>query len=436
MCSSSQSRVEKKLNQLLFEIRTGKREASVVSVQSVESLSASDKDAWRQLRKDLKDVGITPSLFLQHRSFIVSWFQNILELGGLDETAVDSFDDARTRDSSRKTTPFATNQPQSLKSIQVSSSFTQKRISSRSVRLASNQNIALRNPPVPATPPLTPSRQCSTPEQISTLMNEKLSLSEWSLHQRDSRGFTLLHHACANVLQVETVELLLKHGANIHVKDLQGRRPPDIAIDHGNTAALKCIFRHRKPMWDFWQSTILHEPARTGNVEMAQLLLDQGALVFVRDSRGLTPLHIAARYGSVEMIRLLIEKGGADVNSPQLHEDSILTSGSTALHIAAFNMKVDAVKALLNYDASTLVKDDEDNTALHITARHSLSDETDIMLMLIQHGAEIDPQNNIGMTPLDEAAYRGHFRMVRLLIKHGARRGSHGENVTIRSSEN
>jgi hypothetical protein len=42
------------------EVRTGKREGLVVSADSVDSLLSDDRVVWRQLRKVLEDVGITP----------------------------------------------------------------------------------------------------------------------------------------------------------------------------------------------------------------------------------------------------------------------------------------------------------------------------------------------------------------------------------------
>ena len=59
------------LKTFLDELRAGKRDGSVVSAQTTGSLSADDKEAWRQLRKELESVGITPALFTQHHTFIV-----------------------------------------------------------------------------------------------------------------------------------------------------------------------------------------------------------------------------------------------------------------------------------------------------------------------------------------------------------------------------
>ena len=88
-CSSSQARVEKKLNQLLREIREGKRESSFISIQSIESLTTEDKDAWKQMRRELEDFGISTSSFLQHRNFIVTWFRDAVAEGDFQSDSID-----------------------------------------------------------------------------------------------------------------------------------------------------------------------------------------------------------------------------------------------------------------------------------------------------------------------------------------------------------
>jgi len=55
--SASQSRLEQKLDKFMREVRAGLREGSVVSVEMLESLSTDEKDLWRCLRRELKDIG-------------------------------------------------------------------------------------------------------------------------------------------------------------------------------------------------------------------------------------------------------------------------------------------------------------------------------------------------------------------------------------------
>lgn len=67
------------------EVRTGKREGSVVSADSVDSLLSDDRVAWRQLRKALEDVGITPQMFERYRELILKTLLDAIKSGTLQE---------------------------------------------------------------------------------------------------------------------------------------------------------------------------------------------------------------------------------------------------------------------------------------------------------------------------------------------------------------
>jgi len=67
LASTSQAAVKAMLQKFMDEVRDGKREGSTVSSHSVDSLSLDEREAWRLLRKELEDVGITPHLFEQHK---------------------------------------------------------------------------------------------------------------------------------------------------------------------------------------------------------------------------------------------------------------------------------------------------------------------------------------------------------------------------------
>lgn len=94
LSSSSQIRIEEMLETFINEIRSGKREGSVMTAQTTDSLSPDDKEAWCQLRKELESVGITPTLFNQHREFIVDALQKaIIDEGLGGDLSYESYDD-------------------------------------------------------------------------------------------------------------------------------------------------------------------------------------------------------------------------------------------------------------------------------------------------------------------------------------------------------
>ncbi|KAH0534140.1 hypothetical protein FGG08_007266 [Glutinoglossum americanum] len=82
---SSQARIEAKLDKLVNEIRAGKRSSTVVSSHTIESLSKYDQAAWRQLRKELEDMGISVAVLNEHRQFITDWLKKAIEDGVLQE---------------------------------------------------------------------------------------------------------------------------------------------------------------------------------------------------------------------------------------------------------------------------------------------------------------------------------------------------------------
>jgi hypothetical protein len=70
------------LYRFIDEVHSGMREDSVVST---DSLSIDEQEAWRIVRKELEDVGITPQLFNQHSVWIKETLQYLKESGALQE---------------------------------------------------------------------------------------------------------------------------------------------------------------------------------------------------------------------------------------------------------------------------------------------------------------------------------------------------------------
>ncbi|MCJ1244035.1 hypothetical protein MMC30_001232 [Trapelia coarctata] len=88
--ASSHARLEKKLNILITEIRSGKREGSIISTQTFGSMVTNDRETWRTFRRELEDVGISPTVINEKRRFIVDWFQQAVAAGQLDEDCDES----------------------------------------------------------------------------------------------------------------------------------------------------------------------------------------------------------------------------------------------------------------------------------------------------------------------------------------------------------
>jgi ankyrin repeat protein len=95
----------------------------------------------------------------------------------------------------------------------------------------------------------------------------------------------------------------------------------------------------------------LHEAAKTGKIDKVRMLLKEGYPVNALDSSfGLTPLHFAVRNGWVEVARLLIENG-ASLTQPS-------TQGITPLDWASAYLDSTQRDALLRLAAGDKGTDD------------------------------------------------------------------------------
>ena len=112
----------------------------------------------------------------------------------------------------------------------------------------------------------------------------------------------------------------------------EGRTQLHFCAKYGLTSSVKRLLSIRninvnvKDDWD--GSTPLHYVARNGHIEIARLLLQNGAGVNAKSKYDTTPLHCSAENGHVDILHLLVENG-ADLAA----EDD---GGWTALHIRLF----------------------------------------------------------------------------------------------------
>ncbi len=123
-----------------------------------------------------------------------------------------------------------------------------------------------------------------------------------------------------------------------------------------------------------------------------------------------TGLHAAAHSGNLVQIEAAI-KTGEDVN----RRDSY---GRTALHIATFARKPDAVKVLIKNGAKTELLENDKYDAVTVAA---VADDEATLRALLAHGASAKlTTSRYDGTALIAAAHLGHEGVVKQLIAAGA----------------
>lgn len=67
------------------EFWDGMREGSVVSTHSVDSLSNDERQAWSDIQKELKEIGISVATFNRNKEYIMNWFKTAISAGVFEE---------------------------------------------------------------------------------------------------------------------------------------------------------------------------------------------------------------------------------------------------------------------------------------------------------------------------------------------------------------
>lgn len=237
-------------------------------------------------------------------------------------------------------------------------------------------------------------------------------------------GVTALHLA-ARTQAPEMVEMLINKGAVVDARDVNNITPlMELTTKlNGNIDIAKILLKNGAQAGAVANDgyTPLHFACSNGNLKLFELLIAHGADVKVKDNLGESPLHMALRRTDPppELIKGLI-KHGADVNEQD-------NESQAPLYEAALSGSTSIIKILL--DAGAEINDDDifGTTALHIAAQLGY---IEIVTLLAEAGANLRVQDKKGKTPLSLAAQHGRLDVVRYLLKELAKHDEEGSYIT------
>jgi len=241
---------------------------------------------------------------------------------------------------------------------------------------------------------------------------ESFYLGQWVMNTQEYDDMSSLVCTSGYFKSGSAAQPLLEHGASVHARNKDGRTPLHLASKHElyDVVALLMKFGADVDAQDNNEMTPLHcviESYRS--LVAAQLLLDHGASIHLRNKKGETPLHLASRRGLSDVAAFLL-KSGADVDSRD-------NENTTPLLCASENSDA-AVAQLLEHGASVNVRDKNGQTPLHLVSRRGLSGA---VAFLLKSGADVDPRDNDNKTPLLCASENSrNGEVARLLLEHGA----------------
>jgi ankyrin repeat protein len=155
----------------------------------------------------------------------------------------------------------------------------------------------------------------------------------------------------------------------------------------------------------------IHDAARSGDETALKVLLDGGAAIEERDSTGETALVVACLASQPGTVVLLIERG-ADVVARN-------SKGMTALHSASYSGCTECARQLLVAGASP---GDAENrfkvTPLIVAAEEN---HPDIQAMLLAAGADPEAAERHGFTALTRAGFKAKKETIAFLLAKGGR---------------
>ncbi|XP_023311139.1 serine/threonine-protein phosphatase 6 regulatory ankyrin repeat subunit A-like [Anoplophora glabripennis] len=211
------------------------------------------------------------------------------------------------------------------------------------------------------------------------------------LDMRDKNGHTPLHLAILKG-NLEVVNFLVKHKADVNVTDNSGR-------------------------------TSLQLAAKNGNLDIVKLLIDHGVDVNNQGNDGWTALLTAVWEGQLNTVKFLITECNADMNT-------IDKDGRTAVHLAASEGHLETLVFLLQCGMDAEVRDNDGRTAIHLAALGSpsylprffgLSGEAkhkvylSVVNLLMKQGVDVNSKDTNGNTAAFLAEREGHLEMAKYL---------------------
>ena len=193
-------------------------------------------------------------------------------------------------------------------------------------------------------------------------------------------------------------------------------------------------------------TTPLIKAASSGHVSICQMLLQRGASPYLENWYG-NALHCAAEAGKCEVISLLIHFGMSPNICPRYAKsplqctfdndhaaafatlvkfganiESEKTHSVTILHAAAMWGTNDILDLILERRWAELEgRTEEGQTAMHYAAE---GDDASILLQLLEAGADVNAQDDMGSTPLEYALEHENKQNVKLLLDYGGKAGS------------
>ncbi|KAM9415828.1 uncharacterized protein ACWYII_024477 [Salvelinus alpinus] len=227
-----------------------------------------------------------------------------------------------------------------------------------------------------------------------------------------------LHFAASRATpSLGTIQTLLKFSSKEArlVPDKDGCIPLLLAVEAGNVGIVRELLGTLSEPQLRAQKTgsgdaALHVCCRKTDLEIAKVLIENGANVDIQNEEGQTPLHIAAWEGDVLLLKLFYQsKANPNVTDKM---------DRSPLHIAAERGHTNVVEVLTEkFKSNVLARTKDGSTLMHVASQCG---HPETALTFLKKGVPLHMPNKSGAMCLHAAAKQGHTAVVKSLLLKGA----------------
>lgn len=255
-----------------------------------------------------------------------------------------------------------------------------------------------------------------TPLQYAVMYSDKVEVVEQLIESGadigivTANGRSLVHLAVLN--SIPMTKYVLSLGLDINGTDDIGLTPLHHAIVYSNSVEMVCFLIESgadiKNMTSN-RKNLLHLAVINRDISVVKFVISLGLDIDSVDEMGWTPLHCAVRNNeNVDIVKLLVESG-ADIQA-------VTEDGKTLCHLAVIN-SIPMTKYVLSLGLDINSMDIEGLSPLHYVVGYN--ENTEIVSLLIQSGADIHITTMNGVNLLHSAAMNNAVAMVKYVLDLG-----------------
>ncbi|XP_046550762.1 ankyrin repeat domain-containing protein 50-like [Haliotis rubra] len=213
----------------------------------------------------------------------------------------------------------------------------------------------------------------------------------------------------------EVVEVLVKHGANLSLRDKVGDNILHLACFKGHVDVVKYIISLHRVYIDsrgFERKTPVMKAGEGGHKEVVEFLVNHGADLALRDSDTNIILHLISYWGgSVDVGKYVLSQHKVNINQRGWrNRPPVLVAGE--------NGYKDLVELFVKHGAKLSLKDRRKMNILHCAS--DKGHLAVVMYIVSLHSVDIDSEGFENKTPMMFAGQSGHKDVVEFLVNHGA----------------